>query len=146
MNAHLRHRASAAYRDAAETIAPAQQIVMLYDGAIRCLREAEAAIAEGAIERRHNNVAKAFAIVNALHCCLDFEKGGEVARSLDRFYAYVLHRMSRIDITNDASICRELVGLLGQMRQSWATIAEGAAQRPADPAPPAPSRSIALTT
>jgi|DewCreStandDraft_4_1066084.scaffolds.fasta_scaffold00025_131 flagellar protein FliS len=145
MNAHLRQLASAAYRGASETVSPAQQIVMLYDGAIRCLREAEAAIAAGAIERRHNNVAKAFAIVNALHCCLDFEKGGEVARSLDRFYAYVLHRMSRIDITGDASICAELIGMLSQMRASWAAIASGSARSPSPP-PAAPTRSITVST
>lgn len=146
MTADVHQRASAAYRGASDTIAPGQQIVLLYDGAIRFLHEAEAAIAQGAIERRHTSVAKAFAIVNALHCCLDFEQGGEVARTLDRFYGYVLHRLTRIDLTNDASICRELVGLLGQMRASWAQIAgPQPAGRPAAPAPVAP-RPVALTT
>lgn len=146
MNSHVRQLASAAYRGASETIAPARQIVLLYDGAIRCLREAEAAIAAGAIERRHRNVAKAFAIINALHCCLDFERGGEVARSLDRFYGYVLYRMSRIDPSNDPAICAELVGLLSRMRDSWATIAEGGAARPPNPSASPRPRSLSLTT
>lgn len=144
MTPDVRQRANAAYRGASETIAPAQQIVLLYDGAIRFLKEAEAAIAARAIERRHNAVAKAFAIVNALQCCLDFDQGGEVARSLDRFYGYVLHRLTRIDLTNDPSICAELIGLLGQMRASWAAIAE--AQTPAPARPPAPQRAVALST
>lgn len=143
MSPDVRRRASAAYQGARETIAPAQQIVLLYDGAIRLLREAEAAIAEGAIERRHGCVAKAFAIVNALQCCLDFERGGEVARSLDRFYGYVLHRLTRIDLTNDPAICVELAGMLGQMRASWAAIAE---PPPAPPRPLAQPRAVALST
>ncbi len=146
MNAHLRHLASAAYRGAVDTISPAQQIVMLYEGAIRFLKEAEAAIAAGDIERRHNNVKKAFDIVNALQCCLDFEKGGEVARSLDRFYSYVLQRMTRIDLTNDPSICAELIGMLDQMRASWAAIAAGAAGPTASPLPAAGARPLAVTT
>lgn len=146
MTADVRQRASAAYHGARETIAPGQQIVLLYDGAIRFLREADAAIAAGAIERRHSCVSKAFAIVNALHCCLDFEQGGEVARSLDRFYGYVLHRLTRIDLTNDATICAELVGLLGQMRASWAAIAGPRPVTPPAAAPPAGPRTIALTT
>jgi flagellar protein FliS len=146
MTADVRQRASAAYQGARDTIAPGQQIVLLYDGAIRFLREAETAIAQGAIERRHTSVSKAFAIVNALQCCLDFEQGGEVARSLDRFYGYVLHRLTRIDLTNDPAICVELVGLLGQMRASWAAIAgPPAGGRVAAGAPAAP-RPVALTT
>lgn len=133
MNAQILQRAAAAYRGAAETIAPVQQLVMLYDGAIRFLREAESAIAAGAIERRHHNVRKAWDIVNALQSCLDFERGGEVARSLDLFYGYVLHRLTRIDITNDPAICAELIGLLGQMRASWAAIAAGGAAEPEQP-------------
>ncbi|MCS6781267.1 MAG: flagellar export chaperone FliS [Geminicoccaceae bacterium] len=136
MNAHTLQRAAAAYRGAAETIAPAQQLVMLYDGAIRFVREAESAIAAGAIERRHRNVRKAWDIVNALHACLDFERGGEVARSLDLFYGYVLHRLTRIDVTNDPAICAELIRLLGQMRASWAAIASGGTAEPERPRPP----------
>ena len=85
MSAHqTRHRASAAYRSAAETHPPARQIVMLHEGAIRRIEEARAAIGARRIEDRFHLVMKAHAIVGALQSCLDFEQGGEVAPLLDR--------------------------------------------------------------
>ncbi len=143
MNAHIHHRAAAAYGQAAQTIPPLRQIVMLYEGAILRLGEARQAIAEDRIEDRHRATTKAAAIVDALHGCLDFERGGEVATHLDRFYTYVSFRMRQIDIRNDASICDELVGLLGEMRDSWAALEHGDGSLPPAPkTPPAPQPQL----
>ena len=126
MSAHQTHRrVSAAYRSAAETHPPARQIVMLYDGAIQRIQEAKAAIAARRIEARFNSVMKAHAIVAALQSCLDFDQGGEVAPLLDRFYGYVLGRLTLVNVRDDPAICDELVRLLRQMRDSWAEIAPG---------------------
>lgn len=119
---------AAAYRRAAaQTSSPAGQIVLLYEGAIRSLRAARQAIAEGRIEDRHREVRRAFAIVGGLQGCLDFERGGEIARLLDRFYGYVLIRLPQIDLLGDPAICSELVTRLEEMRASWAAIAGRAA-------------------
>ncbi len=130
MNAHIHHRAAAAYGQAAQTIPPLRQIVMLYEGAILRLQEARQAILDDRIEDRHRAVSKAAAIVDALHGCLDFEAGGEVATHLDRFYTYVSFRIRQIDIANDVSICDELIARLGEMRGSWAAL-ENAERRAA---------------
>jgi flagellar biosynthetic protein FliS len=84
---------------------PALQIVMLYDGAIGRLREARRAVEEGRVEDRYRAVEKAAAIVDALHACLDMERGGEVAALLDRLYTYASVRMQLINTRND---CRRL--------------------------------------
>jgi len=115
-----------AYRSAAETVSPARAIVMLYDGAMRRLGEAAQAIRDRRIEDRYNAVMKAYAIVNGLHCQLDFDAGGEIAEVLDRYYLYILERMLQINIKNDPAICEELVERLREMRASWAAIADGA--------------------
>ncbi len=130
MNAHIHQRAVTAYGQAAETIPPLRQIVMLYEGAILRLQEAKKAIAEERIEDRHRAVSKAAAIVDALQGCLDFEQGGEVATHLDRFYTYVSFRIRQIDVRNDPAICDELIARLGEMRESWAAI-EGTTPRAA---------------
>ena len=131
MSAHQTHRrVSAAYRSAAETHPPARQIVMLYDGAIQRIQEAKAAIAARRIEARLNSVMKAHAMVAALQSCLDFDQGGEVAPLLDRFYGYVLGRLTLVNVRDDPAICDELVRLLRQMRDSWAEIAPGPASLP----------------
>lgn len=116
-------RAALAYGQAAQTIPPARQIVMLYDGAIGRLREASRAISDGRIEDRFIAVSKAAAIVNALHACLDLERGGDLASRLDRLYTYFSLRLQQINTRNDPAICSELIDRLGQLRASWATIA-----------------------
>lgn len=139
----MQHRARAmtAYQAATTTVTPAMAIVMLYDGAMRFLACAKAAIAEGRIEDRCQLVNKAHAVIHGLQCQLDFTAGGEVARTLDRYYGYVLHRMMQVNIKNDPMICDELIDRLREMRESWATIASGASpgataegQRKATPA------------
>lgn len=145
MNAYARHHhAAACYRDALQTQTPARQIVLLYDAAILRLKEAKLAIEGGRIEDRFNSVLKAFNILNGLQSCLDFERGGDVAPMLDRFYAHALSRMLQINQSNDPAICDELVRYLSPMRDSWSKIADG--DLPDQPAPATPRLSASLTT
>jgi flagellar protein FliS len=134
---NARVRATAAYGQAARTIPPALQVVMLYDGAIGRLREARRAVEERRVEDRYRAVEKAAAIVDALHACLDRERGGEIAALLDRLYTYASVRMQLINTHNDAGVCDELVARLTELRDAWRAIAEGAAggPRPAAPVP-----------
>ena len=123
----MQHRARAmtAYQVATTTVTPAMAIVMLYDGAMRFLAGAKAAIAEGRIEDRCQLVDRAHAVIHGLQCQLDFTAGGDVAHSLDRYYGYVQHRMMQVNIKNDPAICDELIDRLREMRESWAAIASG---------------------
>jgi flagellar protein FliS len=118
-------RAMSAYGQAAETLAPARQIVLLYDGAIRRTKEARRAIESRRVNERFIAIEKATAIIEALHACLDYERGGEIARNLDRLYTYVVFRLQRVNLTDDGSICDEVVERLGELRSAWAQIAEG---------------------
>ncbi|MFO1048023.1 MAG: flagellar export chaperone FliS [Geminicoccaceae bacterium] len=129
--AELHRRVSSAYRDA-ESPPPARQIVLLLDRAIRHLGEARQAIQECRIEARYQHVVKAHAIVAALQSCLDFERGGEIARTLDRLYNHTLGRLMLINLRNDPAICEELRQLLDRMRTGWAAIDAG---EPAETAP-----------
>jgi flagellar secretion chaperone FliS len=117
-------RAHTAYGNAAETTPPATRIVLLYDGAIRRLKEAASAIAERRIEDRWTAVAKASAILEALHGCLDLKRGGDLASRLDRLYAYLLMRTQQINVRNDAGVCAEVCERLMELRNAWAAIAD----------------------
>ena len=116
-------RAMSAYGQAAETLAPARQIVLLYDGAIRRIKEARQAIERRAINQRYVAIGKAAAIIDALQACLDHERGGEIAGNLDRLYTYFSLRLQRVNLDDDVAICDELVERLGELRASWAEIA-----------------------
>ncbi len=118
-------QAMTAYGLAAETQAPVQQIVLLYDGAIRRIKEARRALEERQVKERCVAVAKATAIIDGLQAALDHERGGEIAANLDRIYTYLGLRLQSVNLTQDPSICDELVERLGELRASWAALASG---------------------
>lgn len=113
-----------AYGQAVETTPPAKQIVMLYDGILRQITVARDAIENGRVNDRFIAVQKATLIVEALQGCLDHEKGGEIAPQLDQIYTYIIFRLQAINIDNDPAICDELLERAGDLRGSWATLAE----------------------
>ena len=108
-----------AYNMANRTLAKTRQVVMLYDGAIRFLQHAKEAIGENRIQDRYNALAKVSDIIVGLQSCIDFEKGGDVARILFDFYASVDSRVLTIHRTNSAETCEQLIAEIRQMRDAW---------------------------
>lgn len=138
-------KAMSAYSQAVETIAPAKQIVMLYDGILRCIAKARYAIEDRRINERFMAVQKATLILEALQGCLDHDNGGEIAPQLDRLYTHYIFRLQAINVENDPAICDELTGLIGELRQSWATVA-GQNTAPIQPAPADPKAAPSPVT
>ena len=138
-------RALDAYGQASATLAPAQQIVLLYEGAIRRIREARRAIEAGRVHDRCLAVQKATAIVEGLQSCLDHARGGEIARNLDRIYTHIIFRLQRVNLTDDPRICDEVIARLDQLRGAWAQLAAGAPAGIERGAGPAPEHALAVT-
>ncbi|MEZ5931401.1 MAG: flagellar export chaperone FliS [Alphaproteobacteria bacterium] len=128
-------KAMNAYGQAVDTIPPAKQIVMLYDGILRHIANARTAIANRRINDRFMAVQKATLILEALQGCLDHDKGGEIAPQLDRLYTHYIFRLQAINMEDDPAICDELIGMISELRDSWATLAKSGTS-PAAPATP----------
>ena len=129
---HLQ-RAIDAYGHARETLAPLQQIVMLYDGAIQRIRDARSAHARHRFGDRQAALDKAVAILEGLQSGLDHARGGEIADNLDRLYSHLTFRLHQLAMTNDVTICDEAEERLLELRAAWAELG----RQPA----PAPRRS-----
>ncbi len=114
-----------AYAAATQTVAPSRQIVMLYDGIIRCVQKARDAIVERRIEDRYNLLLKASELIGGLQACLDFEKGGDIANILYSYYAGIDARVFTIHRTNDVNECEAIIADLKQMRDAWEEIDRG---------------------
>lgn len=131
---------------------PAEQVVMLYDGAIKFCGMAKDAIGEGDIQKRHNYNKRAMEVVSYLLDILDHEKGGEVAKRLQLIYAFLLRRLLEVDFRNDPRVCDEVAEHLRILRASWQKIVvneraklAGAGPAPADkPAEGQPLRRSAI--
>lgn len=105
---------------------PLQQVVMLYDGAIKFLRLAAANIEAREIALKAEHVNRVLDILNYLQGILDFERGGEVAPVLDNLYTLVSMKVLRASANLDAAEMRAAAELLAPVRDSWFQVANSA--------------------
>jgi len=131
------HAADAYRRTQVQSGTPLELVVMLYDGALRFLAQAQDAVERRDIESRHVALDKTLAIVGHLQSTLDIERGGAVAEELDRLYCYVSERLLAGAMHNDPNALKEAAGLLTNLRDAWHTVAT------APPSAPAPARALA---
>ena len=116
-----------AYRESSVlTASPEQLVVMLYDGAGRFLRQAEAALGEGAVEHAHDRLNRGEAIVDELLATLDMDQG-QIAERLQAIYVYCKRCLIEARLERDASKVRLVVRLLTELRDAWAQVAAGVA-------------------
>lgn len=111
---------------------PLQQIVMLYDGAIKFLRLAAANIESRDIPQKAEHTNRALDILNYLQSTLDFELGGDVAPTLDRLYTQVSMKILRASASLDAGAMRAAAELLSPVRDSWTVVAASSKQNSPD--------------
>jgi len=98
-----------------------QQIVMLYDGAIKFLRLAASDIETRDLVAKAEHTNRALDIIGYLQSILDFERGGEVAPVLNALYTSVAAVTLRASAQLDSSLMRRAADLLAPVRDSWAT-------------------------
>jgi flagellar secretion chaperone FliS len=103
---------------------PEETVLMLYDGAIRFLKEACREIAKENIPAKIELLDRVEKIVEYLQSCLDREQGGEIADSLQRLYDYMLVRLTEANLYNDVAKLEEIETLIGTVREGWASICD----------------------
>lgn len=124
--------AKQAYTQAAVmTASPERLVVMLYDGAIRFLHQAAAAIRVNDPVRAHDRLRRAEAIIDELNFTLDLEQGGEVAQRLRSIYLFCRRRLIECNLKRDADGVAQVAKLLGELRESWEKVADGALRQSA---------------
>jgi flagellar protein FliS len=102
---------------------PLQLVVVLYEGAIHFLQEAKGHLQSGDIEGRTRAINRTLAIVSELQATLNFEEGGQVARSLESLYAYMKGRLIAANLGQDDKLLSEVISLLSTLRSAWQELA-----------------------
>ncbi len=116
-----------AYRESSVlTASPAQLVVMLYDGAGRFLRQAEAALGEGAVAHAHERLSRADAILDELLLTLD-KGAGQIAERLEAIYVFCKRLLVEARVGRDAAKVVQVRTLLAELREAWSQIASAAA-------------------
>ena len=114
----------------AQTAAPGELVVMLYQGAIRFVGAGIDAIEIKDVPTAHNSLVKAQAIVSELAETLDLERGGDIARNLAGIYDYLNRRLVEANLAKSAQPAREVLALLRELLPAWQAAARPNAARP----------------
>ena len=104
------------------TQAPGRVVVLLYEGAIRFLRQAIDEMRQGRMVEKGQFVHKALAIIHELDQALDMEAGGEVAANLRSLYQFMDRHLFQANARNDAQAVNEVIALLDDLNGGWKAI------------------------
>ena len=100
-------------------------VVMLYEEAIRYLREAVEAMEKADAERKGERLVFGMEVISELLASLDQEAGGEIARNLQGLYTYMLQRLVLADAEGDADKIREVISMLEELLEAWRGVKKG---------------------
>ncbi len=103
------------------TATPERLVVMLYDGAIRFLLQAAAALREGRHVQSRDRLHRAQAVIEELNRSLDLRQG-EVAHGLASIYRFCLRHLNDATASSDPAGYEKVADLLTGLRESWAEI------------------------
>jgi flagellar protein FliS len=117
---------SAAYTESSVlTASPEQLVVMLYDGAIRFVRQAAAGLGDGRRDVARERLRRAEAIIDELNDSLDMSQG-ELPERLRSIYLFCRRHLRESLLADDPQGFETVAGLLAELRESWANLANAA--------------------
>jgi flagellar protein FliS len=112
-----------AYRDhAIGTQSRGRVIVLLYDGAVKFLRQALQEMDKKDWAAKGKYISKAVAIIDELDACLDLEAGGEVAENLRKLYDFLRRHLHQANMKRDPQRIHEAIKILLDLNESWKAI------------------------
>ena len=110
--------ANISYREAAvRGASPVRLVICLYQQAIEDLRRAVIALEKRDAEARTRAINHALVVIGQLQGTLDMERGGDVAKNLDRFYNVVRAGLVDAQFKQSAAILTQQIAQLGLRRE-----------------------------
>lgn len=115
---------SSVYKETSiNTSSPMVLVTMLYQGAIRFLRQAANDIESQDLASKGQSIDRAVAIVQHLQSTLDMKNGREISKDLDRLYTYSLSRILEGSLKLEKKPIEEVIQLLSTLLSAWEGIA-----------------------
>lgn len=112
-----------------KTASQGKLVVLLYEAAVKNLKNAESLIDEenkikpSNMEKFGKFLQKAQAIITELQVSLDMEKGGEIAKNLMALYLYFNEELMQANISKDKAKIESVLKMLKDLTESWRQIA-----------------------
>jgi flagellar protein FliS len=99
-------------------------LLMMYEGALKFLKQSKAGLEGNDIPKFCRFLSKSQAIIAELMNTLDFEKGGNIARDLDRLYDFMLFYLTEANLYRDQKRIQKVIDLLDVIYQAYKAIIE----------------------
>lgn len=113
------------------TAAPPRLMLLLFDGAMRFLRQALKGLERGDRTQFAQSLSQAHAIVGELAESLNHRAGGEIADNLARLYEFMLLHLTEGLIAHSAAHLERVLGLLGTLREGFEQAVKSVSRGPA---------------
>lgn len=112
--------ARSSYRESAvRGASPVRLVLCLYEQAISDLRRAAIALEKGAIEARTRHINHALLVIGQLQGTLDSERGGKVARNLEKFYQVLRTGLVEAQGKQSKQILEQQIAVLAVVHEAW---------------------------
>jgi flagellar protein FliS len=103
----------------ASTADPATVVLLLFDGAMRFLRQAQRGLERKDAAQFAQSVSRAHAIIAELSESLDHEMGGAIADNLARLYGFMLGHLTQGLIARSAGHLEDVLKILHTLRDGF---------------------------
>ncbi|MFA9458947.1 flagellar export chaperone FliS [Halalkalibacter sp. AB-rgal2] len=100
-----------------QTASPGELTLMLYNGCLKFIKQANKAIDENNVEARSHSIQRAQDIIRELMVTLKTES--ETAENMMRLYDFILNRLIEANVKNDAKALQDAEELVIQFRDMW---------------------------
>ncbi len=119
-----------------KTASQGKLVVLLYEAAVKNLKNAESLIDEenkikpSNMEKFGKFLQKAQAIITELQVSLDMEKGGEIAKNLMSLYIYFNQELISVNINHDKTKLEYIEKQMSELLKAWREASASASQTP----------------
>lgn len=108
---------SAYKQNALNTASPGELTLMLYNGCLKFIHQADKAMVEQDVERRNTYLTKAQNIIRELMVTLKAED--EVGKNMYRMYEFILSKLIDANVKNDQQALKDAEGFVVDFRDTW---------------------------
>lgn len=116
------HHLSPDRRDELQTASPERMIVLFYDQVIDCLHTAICAIARNDIQGRCDATTATIELLSGMLQSFGEASDDDVVNNLHKIHTFIIKRMPRVNIMNDARFLADAIRLVKPIRDSWAAV------------------------
>lgn len=106
-------------RTAVESADPNKLIVMLFEGAVRFLRQAAEAMAQRQYEQQCHFITRTQSILTELTCALDDDADEELSGSLRLLHAWLHTQLTEASVEDDTEKLSQVLQIVEDLRDTW---------------------------